>query len=58
MQSMSIISPKIKNKEENMENPLATICDCLGPFVNLVKEAGVTLADGIINVVDIIFNND
>lgn len=41
-----------------MENPLTTICDCLGPFVNLVKEAGVTIADGIINVVDIIFDND
>lgn len=41
-----------------MENPLTTICDCRDPFVNLVKGAGVTLADGIINIVDIICCND
>lgn len=40
-----------------MESTLTTVCNQLGPFVDLAKRAGEVLADGIIKVVDKVFDN-
>lgn len=40
-----------------MDNTLTTVSNCLGPFVDLARKAGEVLADGIIKVVDKVFDN-